>query len=140
MTTLETAIDVIRRAELIRHWSDPNDQAQSHEIYHDDLVLEFPQSGERIVGLAKIRAMREAYPAHVAFDIRRIRNSDDLWVMELVATYDGGSPYYGVAIMEFRHGKMMSETIYGGDLWEPPAWRAPWVEIMAPAAVASAGT
>lgn len=125
------------RAALIRHLADPEDRELHDAIRHEDVVLEFPQSGERIVGLAKIRAMREAYPANVSFDIRRIRNSGDLWIMETVVTYDGGSPLHGVAIMEFRDGKMVQETIYGGDPWEPPAWRAPWVEIIAPATVAS---
>src|SRR5262245_6813070 len=34
------------RAALERHWSDVNDQNVVHEIYHDDMVLEFPQGGE----------------------------------------------------------------------------------------------
>jgi ketosteroid isomerase-like protein len=38
------------RAALDRHWaaSDANDFEAEHEIYHDDAVLEYPQSGERI--------------------------------------------------------------------------------------------
>lgn len=137
MTILETAIDVVRRAELIRHWSDPNDQAQIHEIYHDDLVLEFPQSGERIAGRDKVRAMRDAYPAKLTFTIRRMRHQGDLWVTELVLTYDGGAPVHAVNIMEFRGDKVAHETIYFGDPWLPPAWRAAWVEATAPAAVAA---
>jgi hypothetical protein len=31
------------RAALERHWTDVNDQDVVHEIYHDDVVLEFPQ-------------------------------------------------------------------------------------------------
>jgi hypothetical protein len=38
--------DQARRAALERHWSDINDQDVVHEIYHDDVVLEFPQGGE----------------------------------------------------------------------------------------------
>ena len=116
------------RDALIRHVANPGDRDQHDAIRHEDVVLAFPQSGERIVGLAKIRAMREAYPADVTFDIRRIRNSGNLWVLEAVTTYNGGSPFHGVAIMEFRDGKMVQETIYGGDPWEPPAWRAQWTE------------
>ena len=38
------------RAALDRHWaaSDANDFETEHEIYHDDEVLQYPQSGERI--------------------------------------------------------------------------------------------
>ena len=46
-------------AALERHWTNINDQDVVHEIYHEDAVLEFPQGGERLVGLANIRAMRD---------------------------------------------------------------------------------
>jgi hypothetical protein len=32
--------------------------------------------------------------------------------------------------MEFREGKVVRERIYFGAPWEPPAWRAQWVEPM----------
>jgi hypothetical protein len=116
------------RAALVRHWSDMADLDVTHEIYHDDVVLEFPQGGERLVGLAKVRGMREAYPAKVAITIKRLRGSGDLWVTEVIVTYDGATPTHAVNIMEFRDGKVARETIYFGEPWEPPAWRAPWVE------------
>jgi hypothetical protein len=122
------------RVALERHWSDINDQDAVHEIYHDDVVLEFPQGGERLVGLANIRAMREVYPSTLTMTIQRIRGSGELWVTENVITYDG-KPMHTVNIMEFRDGKVTHETIYFGDPWEPPAWRAQWVERYAPAGV-----
>jgi hypothetical protein len=30
--------------------------------------------------------------------------------------------------MEFRDGTVVRERIYLGEPWEPPAWRAKWVE------------
>ena len=47
------------RAALDRHWaaSDANDFEAEHEIYHDDAVLEYPQSGERIHGRRKISSV-----------------------------------------------------------------------------------
>jgi len=52
------------RAALDRHWaaSDANDFETEHEIYHDDAVLEYPQSGERIRGRRNIQASRAAQP------------------------------------------------------------------------------
>ena len=40
------------RAALDRHWtaSDANDFEEEHQIYRDDAVLEYPQSGERMRG------------------------------------------------------------------------------------------
>ena len=44
------------RFALERHWaaSDANDFGVEHEIYSEDAVLYYPQSGERIRGRAKI--------------------------------------------------------------------------------------
>ena len=116
-----------------RHWSDINDQDVAHEIYHEDLILEFPQGGERLIGLANVRAMREAYPAKLALRTERIRGSGELWVAENVITYDETRSMHTVTIMEFRDGKVVRETIYFGDPWEPPAWRSQWVELFEPA-------
>ena len=52
---------------------------------------------------------------------------------ENVITYDGTKSMHTVNIMEFRDGKVVRETIYFGDPWEPPAWRAQWVERFEPA-------
>jgi SnoaL-like domain len=116
------------RAALERHWSDIENQDVAHEIYREDVMVEFPQSGERMLGQANLRAMREAYPAKVTATIRRIRGGGALWVTELVITYDGKKQVNAVSIMEFRNGKVARETLYFGDPWEPPAWRAQWVE------------
>jgi hypothetical protein len=120
------------RAALERHWSDITDQEILHEIYHEDVVVEFPQSGERIRGLANLRAMQAVYPAGLSGTLRRIRGSGTLWTTEGVVTYDG-TPVHTVAILEFRGGKVAHETDYFGDPWEPPAWRSQWVERDEPA-------
>jgi choline dehydrogenase-like flavoprotein len=39
-----------------------------------------------------------------------------------------------VGIMEFRDEKVVRERIYFGERWEPPAWRAQWVELFDPEA------
>ena len=118
------------RSALERHWSDINDQAVVHEIYHEDVVLEFPQGGERLLGLVNVRGMRESYPAHLTAAIQRMRGGGDLWVTELLLTYDGQRPTHAVNIMEFRDGKVAHETIYFGEPWEAPAWRSQWAEAI----------
>src|SRR5215216_6252029 len=79
------------------------------EIYADDAVLEWPQGGERIRGKANIIAVRSEYT--IRYDDR---------------------PVNVVGIMEFRDGKVIRERIYFGEPWEPPVWRAQWVELMEP--------
>jgi hypothetical protein len=117
------------RAALDRHWaaSDANDFEAEHEIYHDDAVLEYPQSGERIRGRHDIQASRSAQPNKKRFSVRRVLGATDLWVTELVITYDG-LPSYTVSIMEFRDGKVARETQYFGDPFAPGPSRAQWVE------------
>ena len=52
------------RAALDQHWaaSDANDFETEHRIYHEDAVLEYPQSGERIRGRANIQITRTIQP------------------------------------------------------------------------------
>ncbi len=106
-----------------------DDIARASEIYADDAVLEWPQGGERIRGKANIIAMRSAYPARQDFQLHRTIGAQDLWVNEYTIRYDG-KRVFAVGIMEFRDGKVTHETIYFGDPWEPPAWRAQWVELV----------
>jgi len=120
------------RAALDLHWaaSDANDFEAEHRIYREDAVLEYPQSGERIRGRQNIQSSRAAQPNQKRFAIRRIIGAGDLWVTEYVLTYDG-RPSYTVSIMEFVEGKVVRETQYFADAFEPGASRAQWVERMA---------
>ena len=123
--------DAETRAELERHWEAcaAGDQDAVHEIYHDDCVIEWPQSGERIRGREKIKALRKSHPSELGFTTRRILGGGELWITEYVITYDG-DPVHTVSIMEFRDGKVARETHYFADPFEPPDWRAQWVERM----------
>ncbi|AWB21170.1 nuclear transport factor 2 family protein [Methylobacterium currus] len=117
------------RAALDRHWaaSDASDFEDEHDIYREDAVLDYPQSGERIRGREKIQASRAAQPNRKHFTVRRITGNGDLWITEYVLTYDG-RPSYTVSIMEFCDGKVARETQYFGDPFEPGPSRAQWVE------------
>src|ERR1044072_4221580 len=120
--------DKLREA-LARHWaaSDANDFEAEHQIYREDAVLEYPQSGERIRARRNIQSSRAAQPHRKRFAVRRIIGAGDLWVTEYVLTYDG-RPSYTVSIMEFLDGKVARETQYFGDPFEPGRSRAQWVE------------
>lgn len=119
------------RVALERHWlaSDANDLEAEHQIYREDAVLEYPQSGERIRGRSNIMASRAAQPNRKRFAVRRIIGASDLWVTEYVLRYDG-RPSYTVSIMEFLDGKVARETQYFGDPFEPSSSRTQWVERM----------
>jgi len=117
------------RAALERHWaaSDANDFAVEHEIYREDAVLHYPQSGERIQGRRKIQDSRTLQPSEKRFAVQRIIGEGDFWVTEYVLSYDG-APSYTVSIMEFRDGKVARETQYFADPFKPGPSRAHLVE------------
>src|SRR5579872_829392 len=119
------------RAALDQHWaaSDASDFQTEHLIYHEDAVLDYPQSGERTRGRINIQGQRANQPNKKRFSIRRIVGSGDLWVTEFILTYDG-KPSYTVSIMEFRGDKVARETQYFADPFPAPASRANLVERM----------
>ena len=73
-----------------QHWKHlGTDVDRAHEMYHEDAILEFPQSGERFEGVANFREWRRQYPAWLQFHARRITHRDDLVVVENLISYDG---------------------------------------------------
>jgi len=130
METMETMENQQIRVALDKHWaaSAAGDLETEHDIYDDDVVVEYPQSGERIISRHNIQALRGHHPSKPAgFTIRRIIGNGDLWITEYVIVYDK-RPVPTVSIMEFRDGKVIRETQYFAEPFEPPAWRAQWVE------------
>ena len=121
--------DAAIKSALDRHWaaSDRNEFEAEHDIYHDDAVLDYPQSGERIRGRRNIQESRTVQPNTKRFAVRRITGSGDLWVSEFTLSYDG-VPSWVVSIMEFRDGRVAHETQYFADRFEPGPSRAHLVE------------
>ena len=117
-----TLLDRVRQ-----HWEHlGTDVDRAHEMYHDDAVLEFPQSGERFEGLANFREWRRQYPVSSRFRLRRITAREDFVVVECSVSYNGGPWQDGVQLLEFREDRVARERIYVMERWEAPAWRAPW--------------
>ena len=85
---------------LNAHWhaSAIGDADAEHDIYTDDAVCEYPQSGERIIGRANLQALRSHHPGKPSgFNVRRIVGKGDLWITEYMITYRG-RPTYTVSI------------------------------------------
>jgi hypothetical protein len=117
------------REALNAHWnaSAAGDADAEHDIYDDDAICDYPQSGERIFGRANLQALRSHHPGKPSgFKIRRMLGRDDLWITEYTIDYQGRSAFT-VSIMEFRNGKVVHETQYFADPFEAPAWRSQWV-------------
>jgi hypothetical protein len=121
--------DAAIRARIQGHWdaSERGDIEAEHAIYAVDAILDYPQSGERFRGRARIQAQRGGHPADRHFTVRRILGSSDLWVSECVITYDG-VPSHSVSVMEFADGLVAHETQYFADPFEASPARAQLAE------------
>jgi hypothetical protein len=121
--------DAGTRAQLEQHWqaSDQGDTETENAIYAADAILDYPQSGERFRGRPNIQAQRSGHPAVRHFTVLRIRGGGDLWVSEVVITYDG-APSYSVSVMEFAGDLVAHETQYFADPFPAPSFRAALAE------------
>ena len=132
MYAMYTMKDEQIRALLDEHWaaSATGDLEKEHDIYADNVVVDYPQSMERISGRQNIQALREHQPSKPAgFKVRRIIGKGDLWFTEYVIVYEE-RPVPTVSIMEFHDGKVIHETQYFAERFEPPAWRDQWVKLI----------
>jgi ketosteroid isomerase-like protein len=101
------------------------------EAMADDAVVDWPQSGERIVGRQACSLVYKNYPGgSPSYELRRISGSGDLFVVEAVGQYEADTSYL-TSIIEFRDGRIVKQTDYFGSPFDAPAWRAQWVERMA---------
>src|SRR5215475_7189631 len=83
---------------LNAHWqaSAAGNLDAEHDIYDDNAICDYPQSGERIVGRNNLQALRSHHPGKPSgFDVKRIVGKGDLWVTEYTITYQGATSIYG---------------------------------------------
>jgi ketosteroid isomerase-like protein len=125
-------------------------------LIHDDYILDFPQSGERIRGRVNRRAMVEQYPGRLETGMKttvdRVIGTDDefirqpfpSWNMLHLAgsgddfqatgtvNYPDGKTWHFVILLTLRAGKIWRETTYFAEPFEAPAWRSQLVEHIKP--------
>ena len=100
------------------------------DLFHEDAVMDWPQSGERIVGADNRRAVYGSFPRLPAISPRRLVGDGDLWVLQADLDYGDGDPYQTVFVFEMRDGRIAKETAYWTKPFPAPDWRAQWVERM----------
>jgi hypothetical protein len=103
------------------------DPALEYEERHEDYLVEFPQSGERL-DRDGLRKLQESFPGGTPprIQLRRVTGGGDVWFGETMIRYADGAVVHGVSRIEFRDGKMWRETRYYAEPFEVPAWRASW--------------
>jgi hypothetical protein len=128
------------------------------EVFTDDVVIEYPQSGEVIRGLHNMReliAHSPAGPPGADPATARAHGVDELRIVAPLFTlvrvlgggntgsaavrirYPDGSTWWWVRMYELRDGRIARSTEYFAQDFDAPAWRAPWVEQTRTSPVAS---
>lgn len=118
------------------------------EYFHEDAVLEFPQSGERFRGIENIRRQFADYPAlepgtsqleevigeTTAYALTRtytvigIEGTGNRGTAIIRVRYPDGSLWYAINVYELRDGRMHRCRTYFAPDFDPPEWRAPMRE------------
>jgi len=115
-----------------------NDVEAQERLISDDIVEEYPQSGEVIRGKANRRAIIENYPGGTPKETSRetskpwapvIIGAGDRFAVAGQITYPNGETWHAVSLIEVRDGKISKITDYFAAPFEAPAWRAPYVEV-----------
>jgi len=109
-------------------WNLTHPEPEASEVYTDDALLEFPQSGERFRGKANFSTWRGAYPLEAFLVMRSVRGQGDTWIVEGEAGYEDGEPMPFVDILHFRGELIDRETIYLGGAFPPAEARVPYAE------------
>jgi len=99
--------------------------------FHEDSVLEYPQSGERVLGGDNRRAVYAAFPALPQVAPRRLVVDGDLAVLEATLDYGEGTDWQAVFVFDLRDGRIAKETAYWAQPFEAADWRAQWVAPLA---------
>jgi acetyl-CoA acetyltransferase len=101
-----------------------------YEARHEEYVMEMPQSGERITGRERMRAMQESFPGPPpSITINRVSGAGRSWLIEGVNDYGDGDLWRVVVALEFASdGRMLRDTRYYAKGFDPPAWRAAFTD------------
>ena len=132
--------DIERKLRDLYSSGDPQEVARRvSELGSDDMVQEWPQSGERIRGRDNIVAVNEHYEGATGtapkMTLRRLVKPGEAWIIEGTIDYGDGTPISLVSIMEAdADGKIIRETDYFASPFEAPEWRRQWAEQMEPVA------
>ncbi len=106
-----------------------NDWAAAAALFADDDVLEWPQSDERIRGAANFVAINAACPTagRWRFSVECLVVEGELAVTDVVVS-DGAVTARAITFTTVRAGRIAGQVEYWPDPFDPPAWRADWVE------------
>jgi SnoaL-like domain len=125
-----TDLDTANRAVVERFFaaSERGDVDALVALIDDEMVMEWPQSGERFSGRANVLAAMGAVEVKPEFaGTPRLIGSGPLWVLTVPLRYGGDILQY-VAVLELESGRVRRATGYWGAPFPAQASRAPFVD------------
>lgn len=120
-------------AEIVRELWDriqARDWAGVGELLADDLVVEWPVSGERMVGRANFVSINAEYPEGWAIKVLRIVADGEVVVSEVEVPHETMGIHRVASFWTVRDGKIVDGREYWTELGSDPApaWRAAYVQ------------
>lgn len=139
--------------EYMDAWTDDYDRLS--KLRSADWVEEWPQSGERIRGDANYRAIHQRYPGGMPkFEAQELSGAEEagsgssgawalspsftlvhlsggpegIYTAEGMLEYPDGRKLNTVVVIQVVDGKVARQRTYFAEPFEPPEWRAQWVE------------
>jgi hypothetical protein len=108
--------------------SERGDHAALRPLMDDEMIMEWPQSGERFAGRANVLAAMAAVEVKPQFaGSPRLIGADDVWVLMVPLRYGEEILQY-VAVLELRAGRIQHATGYWGAPFPAQEARAAFVD------------
>lgn len=106
-----------------------NDFYAASQLLHDDYILEWPQSGERIRGQENFAAINTFYPSEGKweFTINHILAEGELVTTDVSVT-NGKLKDRVITFSTIRDGKIWKQVEFWPEIFVAPEWRKQWVE------------
>ncbi|RPI72890.1 MAG: nuclear transport factor 2 family protein [Ignavibacteriales bacterium] len=98
------------------------------KVFSEDVIMEWPQSGERIKGNKNRSEIYKGFQSLPTVKANRIQGSGDLWILEASLDYGDNDKYQCIFIFEIKDGLIFKEIAYWSKPFPAPEWRKPWVE------------
>jgi len=122
------------------------------DVMVDDIVIEWPQSSERIRGIKNAQEVFSNYPGQLEspgsdrvvfvqddegsyaltpmFTMVKASKKPDYFTMIVRSIYPDGSEWYVISLLQTRDGLISKAINYFAPVYEAPEWRSQWVEQM----------
>ena len=136
---LERVMQIMSEAIDAQEWD------RLPEALHDEIVFEYPQSGEVFRGLANVRAQFEnyagldvgssrlaevigddAYALTPSYTLIRVEGSGLRGTAVVRVRYPDGSDWWAINLCELRDDRIGRVRAYFAPDFEAPDWRAPY--------------